>query len=61
MFNPLLSQAFSLMLFGMGGIFIILFVIYLVVKLLNFAFPEKKAIHRKINRATGEVISMDSK
>lgn len=59
MFNPLLSQAFSLMLFGMGGIFIILFVIYLVVKLLNFAFPEKKVIHRKINRATGEVISMD--
>lgn len=59
--KTVLSQAFEVMLFGMLGIFIVLFIIYLVIKLLNFAFPEKKVIYRKINKATGEVISEEEK
>lgn len=57
--NPELGHAFEVMLYGMLGIFIVLFIVYLVIKLLNFAFPERKIIRRKINRATGEIISQE--
>lgn len=54
--DPILSEALRVMLFGMLGIFFVLAVIYLTIKLLNYAFPEKKVVHRKIDKATGKVL-----
>lgn len=56
-----LTQAFEVLLKGMVGIFFVLFIIYLVIKLLNYAFPESVVVHRKIDRATGKVIETDEK
>lgn len=36
-----LKIAFELMIFGMGGVFLVLFVLFLVCKLLLKAFPAK--------------------
>ncbi|GBG95257.1 hypothetical protein LFYK43_17160 [Ligilactobacillus salitolerans] len=40
--GALLGKAFELMLFGMGGIFAVLFMIYLLILILNKAFPGNK-------------------
>ncbi len=42
---------------GLIGIFTAILVIYLVILLLAFAFPERKRIRRLISRRTGEVLS----
>lgn len=37
-----LTQAFELLLFGWGGVFVVLFLLYIVSKILLKAFPAKK-------------------
>ena len=51
-----LNQALNITLFGMLGIFFVLGLIYLLILLLVWAFPEKKRIKRVISRKTGEVL-----
>jgi|APDOM4702015248_1054824.scaffolds.fasta_scaffold2283646_1 Na+-transporting methylmalonyl-CoA/oxaloacetate decarboxylase gamma subunit len=36
------QESLKVLVYGMGGIFVVLFAIYLLIKLLIFAFPEQK-------------------
>jgi hypothetical protein len=37
------NESLSILLYGMGGIFVVLLAIFLLIKLLIFAFPEEKS------------------
>lgn len=51
-----INQALNITLFGMLGIFFVMGMIYLLILLLIWAFPEKKRLKRIISRKTGQVI-----
>lgn len=54
--TPELTKALEITLIGMLGIFFVLGMIYLLIKLLIWAFPERKVVRRLVDKATGKVL-----